>query len=597
MRRVLTVVAVAGVLIAQLAPPARAAVISVTTTADEYGTGTACSLREAIRTSNREVDFGGCDGATGPDVIQLPAGTFTLARTGTAEDSAVSGDLDVARQVTIQGAGTSQTVIDGNGGVTAERVFHIVAQAFATISGVTITGGRAGSLNGGGVFVGSGSRLDLGSSTVRDNTAQNGGGLNTNSGTLHVSGGSVTGNAATVDGGGINSVYGTVSVTGSTLTSNTAGDAGGGLDADGGTTSISTSTFSGNESTKGGGVENGTGGMLTLSNSTVTSNRARDAGGGVWNNAAATISGSTISGNRAAQDGGGVSSRGTSSTMSVTSSTISGNAAFDEGGGVFSSAGGLTVELTAIRDNVSESDDGGGIYRVGSGPVTVRDSVVSGNTAPDAGGALFAAASTTVTVRGSTLASNRAGTGGGVANHGGAMTLANSTLSGNTARLVGGAVRALSGSTLLANTTVTANTTETQNGGGMWRGTEGTLTVRNSIVAANRDLVSPYRPDCAGTVASEGYNVIGDRTGCVFSPAGPGDRSGTATAPLDPRLGPLADNGGPTPTHALLTGSPAIDAGNPAVPGSGGTACEPTDQRGVARPQRAACDAGSFELV
>ena len=63
-----------------------------------------------------------------------------------------------------------------------------------------------------------------------------------------------------------------------------------------------------------------------------------------------------------------------------------------------------------------------------------------------------------------------------------------------------------------------------------------------------------------------------------------------------PLLGPLQDNGGPSQTHALLQGSPAIDAGNPATPGSGGSACEAIDQRGVSRPQGAACDIGAFEL-
>ena len=69
----------------------------------------------------------------------------------------------------------------------------------------------------------------------------------------------------------------------------------------------------------------------------------------------------------------------------------------------------------------------------------------------------------------------------------------------------------------------------------------------------------------------------------------------------DPKLGPLTNNGGPTETRALLHGSPAIDAGNPATPGSGGNACEATDQRGVARPQDgdaggvATCDIGAFE--
>ncbi len=65
---------------------------------------------------------------------------------------------------------------------------------------------------------------------------------------------------------------------------------------------------------------------------------------------------------------------------------------------------------------------------------------------------------------------------------------------------------------------------------------------------------------------------------------------------MNPLLGPLANNGGPTQTHALLAGSPAIDAGNPATPGSGGNACEATDQRGYARPAGLACDIGAYEF-
>jgi hypothetical protein len=68
---------------------------------------------------------------------------------------------------------------------------------------------------------------------------------------------------------------------------------------------------------------------------------------------------------------------------------------------------------------------------------------------------------------------------------------------------------------------------------------------------------------------------------------------GTGAAPIDPRLGPLADNGGSTQTHALLQGSPAINKGNPAPPGSGGNACAATDQRGAPRN----CDVGAYELV
>ena len=74
-------------------------------------------------------------------------------------------------------------------------------------------------------------------------------------------------------------------------------------------------------------------------------------------------------------------------------------------------------------------------------------------------------------------------------------------------------------------------------------------------------------------------------------------RSARSAAPIDAKLGPLADYGGPTLTHALLSGSPAIDGGNPATPGSGGTACPTTDQRGETRPSGAACDVGSVEVA
>jgi hypothetical protein len=116
--------------------------------------------------------------------------------------------------------------------------------------------------------------------------------------------------------------------------------------------------------------------------------------------------------------------------------------------------------------------------------------------------------------------------------------------------------------------------------------------LRNTVVAGNSDTADENYPDCTGSITSQGHNIIGNNTGCSFTPT-TGDKVGTAAAPIDANLGLLADNGGPTLTHALFPGSPAIDAGDPALPGSGGTACAATDQRGAPRN----CDIGAYELV
>ncbi len=120
-----------------------------------------------------------------------------------------------------------------------------------------------------------------------------------------------------------------------------------------------------------------------------------------------------------------------------------------------------------------------------------------------------------------------------------------------------------------------------------------TVTFRNTIIAGN---IGPSGADCSGTLTSEGFNLIQDTTGCTIG----GDTTDNVIGQA-PLLGPLQVNGGHTATHALLEGSPAIDAGNEAVPGSGGTACAATDQRGVGRPRDGnadfirRCDIGAFE--
>jgi hypothetical protein len=117
--------------------------------------------------------------------------------------------------------------------------------------------------------------------------------------------------------------------------------------------------------------------------------------------------------------------------------------------------------------------------------------------------------------------------------------------------------------------------------GGLW--------LHNSIVAGNTVTAEDRGPDCyVGSLTSQGHNLVGAGTGCPSDPS-LGDLTVAPATVFTQVLGPLQDNGGPTATHALLPGSPAIDAGDP-------NRCPPTDQRGVPRPQGAGCDIGAFEL-
>jgi CSLREA domain-containing protein len=201
----------------------------------------------------------------------------------------------------------------------------------------------------------------------------------------------------------------------------------------------------------------------------------------------------------------------------------------------------------------------------------------------------------TLTLTGVTLNGNLGGDGGALFNDGTA-TLRNVTLSGNVATLGGGGLYN-SGTATLNNVTIAENSADNDangvgDGGGVFI-PSGTVTLSNTIVADNTDKstgVNPRHNDCSGSVVSGGYNLVEDNSGCTIGGVATGNLIG-----VDPRLEALADNGGPTFTHALRKNSPAIDAGNPAAPASGVNACEATDQRGTKRPQGPRCDIGSFE--
>ena len=291
----------------------------------------------------------------------------------------------------------------------------------------------------------------------------------------------------------------------------------------------------------GGGIFNG--GTLTLNDSTVSGNTSA-VGGGMLNgsNSGATLTNVTFSGNTA-QYGGGMDNGGVSTLTNV---TFSGNSSPFWGGG-----------------------RGGGMRNYYGSIATLTNVTFSGNSSANYGGGMYNGSSGT-TLTNVTFSGNSSRWGGGMLNSSGiGATLTNVTFSGNTAQYGGGIYGGVS---TLTNVTFSGNTA--QYGGGIYGGVS---TLKNTIVANN----SPN--DCAGSITSAGHNLSSDAS-CGFT--APGDLQNA-----DPLLGLLADNGGLTQTHALLAGSPAIDAGSPDCPPPA------TDQRGVARPQGAACDIGAFELV
>jgi CSLREA domain-containing protein len=329
-----------------------------------------------------------------------------------------------------------------------------------------------------------------------------------------------------------------------------------------GTATINNSTFSNNRGSDGGGIFNASAATAMISNSSFSGNSATNLGGAVASSGTLTISNSAISGN-SADIGGGITSFG--GTATVSNSTISGNSASPLAGGLLNNGGTMTINNSTISSNSASS--GGGIYNGSDGTMTVNNSTISGNSAS------------------STF-------GGGLYNNGGTATIGNSTISGNnSADSGGGMFNGISGTITISNSTISSNSANT--GGGL-RNFSGTMTLANSIVAN-----SPLGGNCAGTITNGGHNLDS------FTTCGWGSSNGSLSS-SDPKLGSLANNGGPTQTHALLTGSPAINAGNNSlIPAdvtdqdgdSNASEPLPFDQRGPGFPRivGSIVDIGAFE--
>ncbi len=366
-----------------------------------------------------------------------------------------------------------------------------------------------------------------------------------------------------------------------------------------GPVTISGGAYNGND---GGGLHFRDAGPIAIDGAQFSSNGpyGNSSGGGVKieGSAAApiTISNVVVKDNVAAYHGGGVyiDVPGDSANRTIIrDSTITGNEAgwsqtASSGGGVFfaDAAGYAAIDRTVIAGNRSLNQNGGGVKTVGR--LALFDSTISGNSAAISGGGIEVTGGPLEVYR-STVSGNSALQGGGIAAYG-ATTIHNSTLSGNTASNGGGglAFEARSSSLALTHSTIAANIAP--QGGGM-SVISSDARVGHTLIAGN--TANQYTGEVQGFITTTGYNLVGEVTpnAGFFHPT---DRAGPVGQPIDARIGPLADNGGLTQTHALLAGSPAVDAGNP-------QSTLAVDQRRQARPfdgdgdSVARIDIGAFE--
>lgn len=371
-------------------------------------------------------------------------------------------------------------------------------------------------------------------------------------------------------GGAVYSYHGEVTINNCTITGSKSGGTGGGVFAVYGSLTITDSIITDNEAYGGGGVYMGYG-ALSISDSTLSGNRAPDsAGGGLYTTAAiVNLDGVTLNDNTAYAGAGGMINY---SNTAISDSIVSGNDAGDTGlgGGLYLFDASVTLQDVAVADNTAYR--GGGVFAY-YGEVTIKGSTLSGNGATKGAG-LYGWADSVMTLVNSTVSGNAATElGGGIAAGGGSLTLINVTVSDNSAGTTGGGLQLLNGATTLQRTLVSGNTATT---GPEAHLSGGTATVNNQNVFGH----------------SGASGLVGLAAGAAdVVPAG-----GLATV-----LGPLADNTGPTQTHALPPGSPAIDRGASAQ--CMGDPVGGTDQRG--QPRNAdgngasganECDVGAYEF-
>ncbi len=454
----------------------------------------------------------------------------------------------------------------------------------------------------------------------------------------------ITYNTTSGDGGGIMAANYAPTLTNTTVGWNAAVGEGGGIyvwGLSGEELQMTCGSLIDNYAQDGGGLYLAAG-AATLDGVSLTLNRAVDDGGGVYvdvnNDAALRLTGGTHvgasgQGNHADSDGDGTGSGGgvyNLGEVSIYDSYVEHNT----GAGIESfHASSLDPSVTVerseissntgsgtraiyttltIEDSVIENNQSGGIWAMGS-PLTMTDSSVIENSTTGDGGGLSLLNVTADAITGSTIDGNAAeGEGGGIYYWGfpssGTLALTNTTISSNHADEHGGGIMVGSGAgsilemnaVTLAHNIADHDDDDDGDGGGIHNAAGAHVKMKHTLIAQNQDVTTgagiQYGQNCVGDIQSYQYNFIGRLAPSVCTIyGGSDDILGQFLGPIDPLMGPLQGNGGLTDTHALLRGSPAIEAGEPGACSDVNGAPIVTDQRGVTRPIGGNCDIGAYE--
>jgi Putative Ig domain len=291
-----------------------------------------------------------------------------------------------------------------------------------------------------------------------------------------------------------------------------------------------------------------------------------------------------------AGNGGGVEIDASAGSVTATlSDLIIKNNVASNGAGITSGGGGGNIAKTlitgsTIENNTASIGGGGGILGIGADHMTITNSTIQNNTCHGAGGGVDVGGNDIVNILQSAILNNMApnDNGGGVycGNSNGTINLTNVTMSGNSAQEGGAIASGNSGIIAITNSTISGNTATIGGKGGGVDSSDGgiSVTIYNSLFANN--LSNGVNLNCSsGIITSDGVN-ISDDSSCAFTFAE--DMQNT-----NPLLGPLQNNGGPTETMALLSGSPAIGQANPVW-------CPSSDQRGFPGFADGKCDIGAY---